>query len=83
MKTTATLPTTSRALFARSATWPTRPADGEEGLGLALEREYDVLIVDRMLPKRDGLSLIGELRHKDVHTPILIFSPPSARLTTG
>ena len=31
-------------------------ADGEEGLALALEREYDVLIVDRMLPKRDGLS---------------------------
>jgi two-component system, OmpR family, response regulator len=49
-------------------------ADGEEGLGLALEREYDVLIVDRMLPKRDGLSLIGELRKKDVNTPILILS---------
>ena len=49
-------------------------ADGEEGLALALEREYDVLIVDRMLPKRDGLSLIGELRNKDVHTPILILS---------
>src|SRR5262245_23688130 len=31
-------------------------ADGEDGLALALEREYDVLIVDRMLPKRDGLS---------------------------
>ena len=49
-------------------------ADGEEGLALALEREYDVLIVDRMLPKRDGLSLIGELRKKDVNTPILILS---------
>jgi two-component system, OmpR family, response regulator len=49
-------------------------ADGEEGLALALEREYDVLVVDRMLPKRDGLSLIGELRAKKVDTPILILS---------
>ena len=49
-------------------------ADGEEGLALALEREYDVMIVDRMLPKRDGLSLIGELRKQDIHTPILILS---------
>jgi two-component system OmpR family response regulator len=49
-------------------------ADGEEGLNLALEREYDVLVVDRMLPKRDGLSLIGELRSKNIDTPILILS---------
>jgi two-component system OmpR family response regulator len=48
--------------------------DGEEGLGLALERQYDVLVVDRMLPKRDGLSLIGELRAKGTDTPILILS---------
>jgi two-component system OmpR family response regulator len=49
-------------------------ADGEDGLALALEREYDVLVVDRMLPKRDGLSLIGELRQQNVNTPILILS---------
>ncbi len=49
-------------------------ADGEEGLALAFEREYDVLVVDRMLPKRDGLSLIGELRGKKVETPVLILS---------
>ncbi len=48
--------------------------DGEEGLALALERPYDVLIVDRMLPKRDGLSVIGELRAKGVETPVLILS---------
>lgn len=48
--------------------------DGEEGLALALEGQYDVLIVDRMLPKRDGLSLIGTLRSKDVQTPVLILS---------
>jgi len=48
--------------------------DGEEGLALALDRQYDVLIVDRMLPKRDGLSLIGELRAKGIETPVLILS---------
>ncbi|GIL02805.1 MAG: DNA-binding response regulator [Alphaproteobacteria bacterium] len=49
-------------------------ADGEEGLALALEGGYDVLIVDRMLPKRDGLTLIGMLRAKQVDTPVLILS---------
>ena len=33
--------------------------DGEDGLAMALDGQYDVLIVDRMLPKRDGLSVIG------------------------
>lgn len=49
-------------------------ADGEEGLALGLERQYDVMIIDRMLPKRDGLSLIGELRGKGIDTPVLILS---------
>ena len=48
--------------------------DGEEGLVLATDRQYDVLIVDRMLPKKDGLSLIGELRAKGLETPVLILS---------
>jgi two-component system OmpR family response regulator len=48
--------------------------DGEQGLALALEGGFDVLVVDRMLPKRDGLSVIGALRAKDVHTPALILS---------
>jgi two-component system, OmpR family, response regulator len=51
-----------------------RAADGEEGLALALEAQYDVLVVDRMLPKRDGLSLIGQLRAEGVETPVLILS---------
>jgi two-component system OmpR family response regulator len=49
-------------------------SDGEEGLALALDGEYDVLIVDRMLPKRDGLSVIGALREKGIETPVLILS---------
>ena len=51
-----------------------RATDGDEGLALALDGEYDVLIVDRMLPKRDGLSMIGALRAKGINTPALILS---------
>ena len=49
-------------------------ADGEDGLALALDGAYDVLIVDRMLPKRDGLAVIGALRAKGIETPVLILS---------
>ena len=49
-------------------------ADGEEGLALAFDGGYDVLIVDRMLPKLDGLTVIGRLRTKNVTTPALILS---------
>ena len=49
-------------------------ADGEDGLHMALEGSYNALIVDRMLPKRDGLSLISGLRAASVTTPVLILS---------
>ena len=48
--------------------------DGDDGLTMAADGQYDVLIVDRMLPKRDGLSLIGALRGKGIGTPALILS---------
>lgn len=48
--------------------------DGEEGLALALDGQYDVLVVDRMLPKVDGLTLIGTLRGKGLEFPVLILS---------
>jgi len=48
--------------------------DGEMGLSLAQEGNYDVLIVDRMLPRLDGLSAIKELRAKGMRTPVLILS---------
>jgi two-component system OmpR family response regulator len=51
-----------------------RAADGDEGLAAALDHTYDVAIVDLMLPKRDGLSLIEELRRRGVMTPVLILS---------
>lgn len=49
-------------------------ADGHEGLHLALAGGYDTLIVDRMLPGLDGLSVIAALRAAGMDTPILILS---------
>ena len=49
-------------------------ADGQEGLHLALAGGYDALIVDRMLPGLDGLSVIAALRAAGMDTPILILS---------
>lgn len=48
--------------------------DGETGLSLAQTQGYDVLVLDRMLPKKDGLSIVEELRRAGNHTPILILS---------
>jgi two-component system OmpR family response regulator len=48
--------------------------DGDKGLNLALEGVHDVLIVDRMLPKLDGLSVIQKLRSEGLKTPVLILS---------
>jgi len=48
--------------------------DGEQGLQLAIANAYDSMIIDRMLPKRDGLSLIEELRRMGNMTPLLILS---------
>ena len=48
--------------------------DGENGLHLALEEGYDAAIIDIMLPKRDGLSVVGELRKRKINLPVLILS---------
>src|SRR6201982_1285724 len=49
-------------------------ADGEDGLAMAFDGGYDVLVGDRMLPTRDGLSVISALRAQKVETPVLILS---------
>ncbi|MCV6574622.1 MAG: response regulator transcription factor [Cohaesibacter sp.] len=49
-------------------------ADGDEGYKLAASHSYDVMIVDRMLPKRDGLSIIEQRRTEGDETPVLILS---------
>lgn len=48
--------------------------DGETGFALASSGDYDVLVVDRMLPRRDGLSVIAGLRARGNKTPVLILS---------
>jgi len=49
-------------------------ADGEDGLNMAREKVHDVIIVDRMLPKLDGLTLIRRLRDEGIQAPVLILS---------
>jgi two-component system, OmpR family, response regulator len=51
-----------------------RAADGETGLDLVLTRAYDAAVIDIMLPKRDGLAVIEELRRQKVNTPLIILS---------
>lgn len=49
-------------------------ADGENASLLAETVQYDAAVVDIMLPKLDGLSLIRQLREKGIHVPVLILS---------
>lgn len=48
--------------------------DGEEGLHLALTQPYDTAIIDIMLPKLDGLTLIERMRKGKVNIPVIILS---------
>jgi two-component system OmpR family response regulator len=51
-----------------------RAADGEEGLTAARAGEFDVMIVDRMMPKMDGVALVESLRREGDQTPVLFLS---------
>ncbi len=48
--------------------------NGEDGLHMALNEPYDAAIIDIMLPKLDGLSLIEEMRNQRINTPVIILS---------
>jgi two-component system copper resistance phosphate regulon response regulator CusR len=48
--------------------------DGETGLELAHARKHDLLIVDVMLPKKDGWAVVAELRKSEIRTPILFLT---------
>jgi two-component system copper resistance phosphate regulon response regulator CusR len=48
--------------------------DGEAGLQLALAAQFDLFLIDVMLPKKDGWTVVEELRGKGVHTPILFLT---------
>lgn len=51
-----------------------RAATGRDGMFLAGDGDYDVLIVDRLLPGVDGLSVVRMLREAEVATPVLFLS---------
>lgn len=48
--------------------------DGETAVELALSKRYDLIVVDVMLPKKDGWSVVAELRGGGLHTPILFLT---------
>lgn len=48
--------------------------NGTDGFDLAVTEEYDLMILDLMLPGMDGLSICRELRKKNIHTPILVLT---------
>jgi len=48
--------------------------DGEEGFRKGLKNDYDVIILDLMLPKKEGVSVCQELRDRKIHTPIIMLT---------
>jgi len=49
-------------------------SDGESGLALAVSGNFDLAIIDVMLPRLDGLSVIANIRERKINTPIIILS---------
>ena len=52
--------------------------DGKEGFRLALNEEYDLIILDVMLPYKDGFTILKELRSNNVQTPVLFLTAKSS-----
>ena len=48
--------------------------DGEEGLYNALSGVYDVILLDIMMPKKDGLSVLSEMRSENIQTPVILLT---------
>lgn len=48
--------------------------DGEEGLEKAMKNNYSLIILDIMLPKKDGFAVCKELREHQIHTPIIMLT---------
>ena len=57
-------------------------ADGDEGAHAVATGTYDVVVMDRMLPKRDGLSIVQEMRDRGDATPVLVLSALGDRKST-
>lgn len=48
--------------------------DGEEGLSKAMKNNYSLILLDIMLPKKDGFAVCNELRQREIHTPIIMLT---------
>lgn len=53
--------------------------DGDSGLKLLNERDYDIVLLDLMIPGIDGLSLLKEMRAKGIDTPVLIITAKTSK----
>jgi len=51
---------------------------GEEGFFLAQAQAFDLIVLDRMLPGRDGLEILSTLRERAIHTPVLVLTAKDA-----
>jgi len=49
-------------------------SNGDEGLDFALATQYDAIILDVMLPQKDGFQVLSQLRRKNIKTPILVLT---------
>ncbi|MCH8032728.1 MAG: response regulator transcription factor [Bacteroidetes bacterium] len=58
----------------------TKVLDGDEGLREALNKNYDLIVLDLMLPKLNGLEICKEVRKKDDYTPILMLTSKSEEI---
>ena len=58
----------------------TKTMDGAEGLREALNKNYDLIVLDLMLPKLNGLEICKEVRRKDDYTPILMLTSKSEEI---
>ncbi len=58
----------------------TKAYDGIEGLGFALAQQFELIILDIMLPSLDGLEICRRIRAKNIHTPILMLTAKSEEI---
>ena len=48
--------------------------DGEAGLAMAADEEYDVVVLDIMMPRRNGYEVVREMRRREIWTPVLVLT---------
>lgn len=48
--------------------------NGEDALFYVLKQIYDIIVLDRMLPEKDGITILKEVRHKNIKTPVIMLT---------